>query len=92
MKTNIHFLSYLAQFFLEWEKFRTKVVEKIKTRILCYVTFFSKILPFMRKCGKYCTAGQATDDSLIWRMRIACWTTKDTNTHSEYVILIAYPL
>jgi len=24
----------------------------------------------------------------VWRMRIACWITKATNTHSEYVILI----
>ena len=23
----------------------------------------------------------------IWRMRIACWIAKATNTHSEYVIL-----
>jgi len=29
---------------------------------------------------------------IIWRMRIACWVTKVTNTHSEYVILIAFPL
>jgi hypothetical protein len=28
----------------------------------------------------------------IWRMRIACWVTKATNTHSEYVILIAFLL
>ena len=26
----------------------------------------------------------------IWRMRIACWIPKATNTHSEYVILIAF--
>jgi hypothetical protein len=24
----------------------------------------------------------------IWRMRIACWLPKGTNTHSEYVILL----
>jgi len=30
-----HLWSYLAQFFLEWEVFRTKVVEEIKTHILC---------------------------------------------------------
>ena len=34
MKTDIHFLSYLAQFFLELEMFETKVVEKLKTHIL----------------------------------------------------------
>jgi hypothetical protein len=28
----------------------------------------------------------------IWRMRIACWIPKATNTHSQYVILIAFPL
>jgi len=28
----------------------------------------------------------------IWRVRIACWITKATNIHSEYVIHIAFPL
>ena len=42
MKINIHFWSYLAQFFLECEMFQTKIVEKIKTHILCSVTFFQK--------------------------------------------------
>jgi hypothetical protein len=28
----------------------------------------------------------------IWRMRIACWITRATNTHSKYVTLIAFPL
>jgi hypothetical protein len=27
----------------------------------------------------------------IWRMRIACWIPKATDTHSEYVIRIAVP-
>jgi hypothetical protein len=27
----------------------------------------------------------------MWRMRIACWTPKATNTHSEYIIRIAFP-
>ena len=26
----------------------------------------------------------------IWRMRIACWITKVTSTHSEYVIIFAF--
>ena len=26
-----------------------------------------------------------------WRMRIACWLPKATNTYSQYVILIAFP-
>ena len=28
----------------------------------------------------------------IWRMRVACWVTKATDTHSEYVVLISFPL
>jgi hypothetical protein len=27
----------------------------------------------------------------IWRMRVACWISQSTNTHSEYVIRIAFP-
>ena len=27
----------------------------------------------------------------IWRMRIACWLSKATNTRLEYVILITFP-
>ena len=42
--------------------------------------------------GKYCTAGQATGNNIIWRMRIACWIPKATNTDLECVILIAFPL
>jgi len=40
MKTDTHFWSYLAHFFLEWEMFQTKFVEKIRTHILYSVTFF----------------------------------------------------
>jgi len=39
---------------------------------------------------KYCTARPVTDEDIILRMRIACWIPKATNTHSEYVILIAF--
>ena len=41
---------------------------------------------------KYCKAGQATDDNITWRMRIAPWIPKATDTHLEYVILIAFSL
>lgn len=40
---------------------------------------------------KYCIAMQATDDSIIQCMCIACWITKAANTHSDSVILIALP-
>jgi hypothetical protein len=42
MKTLLRTWQYLAEFFLEWEMFQTKVAEKIKTHILCSVTFFRR--------------------------------------------------
>jgi len=42
----------------------------------------------------YGTAGQATVENIrvMWRMRFACCVTKVTDTHSEYVTLIALQL
>jgi len=34
MKTSVHFLSYLDQFFSERKMFQKKVVQKVKTHIL----------------------------------------------------------
>ena len=89
MQTWLHFLSHLAEFFSEWEIFRIKFVEKIKTHILCS-SFFSprkscRLRDNVEKCGR---ARQTTDDDIMWRIRFACWRTKATNTHSEYVILL----
>ena len=39
---------------------------------------------------KYRRAGQATDDTIIRRMRVLCCTIKATHTHREYVILTAF--
>jgi len=42
---------------------------------------------------KQCRAGHAPYCLLaIWRMRIAGWIPKATNTHSQHVILTAFPL
>ena len=39
---------------------------------------------------KYGNVGQAT--ITIWRMRIACWIHKATDTRSEFVVLFAFAL
>jgi len=53
MKTNRHFSLYLAQFFLELKMLQKEIVEKLETHILCSITFFfSKLVTFMRECGK----------------------------------------
>ena len=38
---------------------------------------------------KYGTAVQATADSIIWSMRLACSVTCATDIHSKYVMIIA---
>jgi hypothetical protein len=91
MKTNVHFLSYLAQFFLEFEMFQTKAVETIQTHILCSVTFF-----FLKSCRlldnveHYCRG--EISQLPIWRMHIGWWMTKGTNTHSVCVTVTAFSL
>jgi hypothetical protein len=80
----------LLSYFLEWEMLQTRVVEKIKTHILWSIFFFRKSCRLYHNVEKYGRAKQSTDDNIIRRMRFACWITKATDTHSEYVILIAF--
>jgi hypothetical protein len=42
MKTFSHLWQYLTEFLLQWEMFQIKVAEKIKTHVLCLLTFFRK--------------------------------------------------
>jgi hypothetical protein len=65
MKTKIYVLSYLAQFFLEWEMIQTKFVEKIKTHFgVQWLFFFWKSWRLWDNMEKYCRAGQATDNNM----------------------------
>jgi len=41
-------------------------------------------------CGIIRYRGQATDDNIMRRMRFACWITKATNIHSQYVTTIDF--
>ena len=88
MKTYAHLWQYFAEFFLLREMFHIKFVEKIHT---FYVQLsFSKSCRLWDNVEKYCRVGQATDDNITRLMRTACWITKATDTHSAYVILIAF--
>jgi hypothetical protein len=83
--TYIPLWKYLAEFFLEWEMFQTKFVEKIKTHILCWITsfFFRKSCRLWDNAGKYGTARQVIYDNIIQRMRFACWVTKATYSYTH---------
>jgi hypothetical protein len=90
MKTHVH-LWYLAQFFLECEMFQTNVVEKIKTYTFCSVNFFQWSCRLRDNVEEYGRARQATDDNATRRKHFAGCITKATNTHSECLVLIAFP-
>jgi len=45
----------------------------------------------IKNVEKYGRARQATDDSSIRRVLFSCCITKATDTHSEYVTLLARP-
>ena len=74
--------------------FQTKAVQKIKTHILCAVTFFFSENRAVCELiwGKRGRVRGVTDDNIIRRMRFVRWVPKATNTRSEYVILIAFQL
>jgi hypothetical protein len=88
MKTNIHL--YLVHFFLEWEMYLTKGVDKIKTNILHSITF-SKNHTIYKTMWKL-TVQSDRPQMIIWHMHIAYWIRKATNTHSVCVIIIDFPL
>jgi len=52
---------------------------------------FPKIVPLWDNEGKWGRAGQATDNSIVRRVHFVCWISKATDTHLEYIILIAFP-
>jgi hypothetical protein len=86
MKTNVLYIydNMSAEFFLEWQIFGTKFVEKIRTHILCSITSVLKSCHLWDNVQNYGTAREIKGDSKIRRMRNACWITKATDTHSVY--------
>jgi hypothetical protein len=66
---------------------QTKVVEEIKTIILCSVTFFSffENRAVYEILWKSIVVERGRPQMKIWRMRIASWIPKATNTHTQVV-------
>ena len=89
MWTNMHFCSRLAQFFLEWEIFQTKVAEKIETLIVCSKAFF-----FFKSSPLWYNVKNIVEplknivepdmpQMTLCRMRIDCWILKTARTHAR---------
>ena len=94
IKANTRFWSHLAEFL---EIFQTKVVGNIISKHTVCVTFFFFIF-FLLETSAICEIIYENVVELdrpqmtIWRIRIACWTPKATDTLLEYSILTAFPL
>jgi len=71
--------------------FADKLVKKIKTHFIFnnYIFFPRNSSNLYDNVEEYGTAGQATGDNAILRMRIARCITKTPNLHSEYVIFFS---
>jgi hypothetical protein len=72
--------------------FSEKFVERIKTHILCSVTFPPENRAVYEIMWKKIFCSQTGHSWTIRRMRVACLIPKATNTHSQYVLLIVFPL
>jgi len=56
----------IFRWFSIMRNFSDKILAKIKTHVLCSLTFFPKVVLWMiYNLGKYGTARQATDDSIV---------------------------
>jgi len=62
--------------------FQTKVVDKIETHIMCSGTFFYNRAVY-EKMWKNISEPERPQMT-IWRMRVACWIPKATNTHTQF--------
>ena len=83
MKTNIHYLSYLAHVFLVWEMFLANFLEEIKKHILCSVNFLFFENHTVNDIIWKNIVEWGWPHMAMWRMHIACWITKATHTHTR---------
>jgi len=101
VKTNIRYWPYLAQFFLEWILFQTRLVEKITTHKLYSIYIYIYIEREREREREYRAVNEimwktilepGRKNTKIRRMGMACGIPKSTNTHSEYVVLTDFVL
>jgi hypothetical protein len=88
MKTYAHIIS--RWILLRMRNVPDKHCRETQNTHFIFNNFFPKVVPFIDNVEKYDRTRRATDENIIWRMRIACWITKATDTHWEYAIVIAF--
>ena len=93
MKTNVHFLIISRSFILRMRNISDKSCrENQNTHFVLsnHFYFFENRADYEIMSKNIVEWGRL--QTTIWRMHTACWIPKATNTHSEYVTLIAFPL
>jgi len=90
MTTNIHF-SHISPC-SSWDEkyFRQNCRQNHSTHFVVNDFFFENSTVYEMQCKNILQPDRP--QVTIWCMRIACWITKATNTHSEYIILIVFLL
>ena len=91
MKINMNFLIISLSVLLRKRLFQAKAEDKLEIHIIFSINFSlgnRAVCEIMWNNTVQPNRPQVT----IWRMLIACWITKATNTLLEYVILIAFLL
>ena len=69
--------------------FQMNITEKLKKHIV-FIEFFSPKNPAIYEIILKNFVEPCRPQVTIWHMHIVCWVPKATNTHLEYVILIAF--
>jgi hypothetical protein len=75
-------------FLLRMRNVSDKLCRENPNDVLCSVICFRK----SRRVVYKNTVERGTTEMTIWRMRVACSLPKAANTHSQYVVLTAFPL
>jgi len=65
------------------------ILEKIKTNLYVWKFFFRNLYLSWDTVKRYGTVKpEATDDNVIWRLCVACWITKATNTDTHTIKIL----
>jgi hypothetical protein len=71
--------------------FQKKFLERIKHAFYIQILLFKKIIAFYETTWKN-IVDPDRPQLTTWHMHIACWIPEPTNSHSEYVKYIPFPL
>ena len=80
----------LVTFPLKWEPSLSIFEKNPKHKFDGQYGFSKKSCHLCDNVQNYGTTRQATGDNKKWRKRFACWICNATNTHSEYIIVVAF--